>query len=82
MQNVADLHDTILVCTRPGAVKFFAKVFGYMNVIGVAIQIFFPSAPPCKWPILLPTLSALLLTIRHRYQGTNFAMVLRQLAMV
>lgn len=34
---------------RPGAVKFFAKVFGYINIIGVAIQIFFPSTPPCEY---------------------------------
>ena len=33
---------------RPGAVKFFAKVFGYLNFFGVMTQIFFPCAPPCK----------------------------------
>lgn len=33
---------------RPGAVKFFAKVFGWMNFVGVTIQCLFPCAPPCK----------------------------------
>lgn len=30
----------------PGGVKFFAKVFGYLNVAGVMIQILFPCTPP------------------------------------
>lgn len=28
--------------------RFWANAFGYMNVIGVIIQILFPCAPPCK----------------------------------
>jgi hypothetical protein len=34
---------------RPGAVKFFGKAFGYMNLIGVFIQILFPCSPPCPF---------------------------------
>lgn len=30
----------------PGGVKFFAKVFGYLNFFGVITQILFPCAPP------------------------------------
>lgn len=30
----------------PGTTPVFAKAFGYMNLIGVTIQLFFPCAPP------------------------------------
>lgn len=30
----------------PGSTPMFARAFGYMNLIGVGIQIFFPCAPP------------------------------------
>lgn len=36
----------LFVFGGPGAVKFFGKAFGYMNLTGVGIQIFFPCAPP------------------------------------
>lgn len=36
------------VFSPPGAVKFFAAAFGYMNLAGVVIQIAFPCAPPCE----------------------------------
>ncbi|EMS21619.1 hypothetical protein NBRC10512_002799 [Rhodotorula toruloides] len=34
------------VFSPPGAVKFWAAAFGYMNLAGVIIQIVFPCAPP------------------------------------
>ncbi|GAA5995955.1 phosphatase PAP2 family protein [Rhodotorula paludigena] len=34
------------VFSPPGAVKFWAAAFGYMNLVGVVIQIIFPCAPP------------------------------------
>ncbi|BGP19154.1 hypothetical protein JCM10213_006500 [Rhodosporidiobolus nylandii] len=34
------------VFSPPGAVKFWAAAFGYMNLVGVIIQIVFPCAPP------------------------------------
>ncbi|GAA5959965.1 hypothetical protein JCM21900_001442 [Sporobolomyces salmonicolor] len=34
------------VFSPPGAVKFWAAAFGYMNLVGVMIQIAFPCAPP------------------------------------
>lgn len=36
----------LFVFGGPGAVKFFGKAFGYMNLAGVAVQIFIPCAPP------------------------------------
>lgn len=30
----------------PGIVPVFARAFGYMNIIGVIIQLFFPCSPP------------------------------------
>lgn len=36
----------IFVFAPPGATKFFASAFGFMNVTGVLIQFWFPSAPP------------------------------------
>ncbi|KAH9815782.1 hypothetical protein DFH28DRAFT_1163218 [Melampsora americana] len=36
----------LFVFGGPGAVKFFGKAFGYMNLAGVAVQILFPCAPP------------------------------------
>ncbi|KAI5480334.1 inositolphosphorylceramide synthase [Pseudohyphozyma bogoriensis] len=36
----------IFVFGPPGAVKFFGSAFGYLNLVGVMIQIAFPSAPP------------------------------------
>lgn len=38
----------IFVFSPPGAVKFWAATFGYVNITGVLIQIVFPCAPPCK----------------------------------
>lgn len=38
----------LFVFGGPGAVKFFGKAFGYLNLFGVIIQIFFPCAPPCE----------------------------------
>ncbi len=35
----------------PGAVKVFGSAFGFMNLIGVFIQIVFPCAPPCEWSL-------------------------------
>jgi len=37
----------LFVFSPPGAVKFFGAAFGYMNLVGVVIQICFPCAPPC-----------------------------------
>ncbi|GAA5973208.1 hypothetical protein JCM11641_006325 [Rhodosporidiobolus odoratus] len=34
------------IFSPPGAVKFWAAAFGYMNLVGVIIQIVFPCAPP------------------------------------
>ncbi|GAA5985296.1 hypothetical protein JCM10908_002609 [Rhodotorula pacifica] len=34
------------IFSPPGAVKFWAAAFGYMNLAGVIIQIVFPCAPP------------------------------------
>ncbi|KAI8444290.1 hypothetical protein BY996DRAFT_6806889 [Phakopsora pachyrhizi] len=36
----------LFVFGGPGAVKFFGKAFGYMNLAGVVVQILFPCAPP------------------------------------
>lgn len=36
----------LFIFAPPGAVKFFAAAFGYMNLVGVMIQIAFPCAPP------------------------------------
>lgn len=38
----------LFIFSPPGAVKFFASAFGYMNLVGVMIQIAFPCAPPCE----------------------------------
>jgi hypothetical protein len=42
----------LFVFGGPGALKFYAKALGYMNLSGVVIQIFLPCAPPCKSVIL------------------------------
>lgn len=42
----------IFVFGPPGAVKFFGSAFGYMNLLGVIIQVAFPCAPPCESPWL------------------------------
>ncbi|GAA6039242.1 hypothetical protein JCM8097_003223 [Rhodosporidiobolus ruineniae] len=36
----------VWIFSPPGAVKFWAAAFGYMNLTGVLIQIAFPCAPP------------------------------------
>lgn len=36
----------LFVFGPPGSVKFFGSAFGFMNVIGVIVQVCFPSAPP------------------------------------
>lgn len=44
----------------PGTLRVYARTFGYMNLIGVLIQLFFPCAPPCEpLPVflLLPALT-------------------------
>jgi len=43
----------LFIFSPPGAVKFFGAAFGYMNLVGVMIQIAFPCAPPCKFSSLL-----------------------------
>lgn len=39
---------SLFIFAPPKAVKFWGTAFGYMNLIGVMIQIIFPCAPPCK----------------------------------
>jgi hypothetical protein len=36
------------VGSKPAAVRFWGSAFGYMNLIGVGIQILIPCAPPCQ----------------------------------
>ncbi|ORY84686.1 hypothetical protein BCR35DRAFT_303010 [Leucosporidium creatinivorum] len=36
----------LFVFAPPGAVKFWGAAFGYVNIVGVTIQILFPCAPP------------------------------------
>ncbi|RPB11094.1 PAP2-domain-containing protein [Morchella conica CCBAS932] len=36
----------LFVWGAPGTVNVFSSSFGYMNIIGVSIQLFFPCAPP------------------------------------
>jgi inositol phosphorylceramide synthase catalytic subunit len=36
----------IFIFGPPGSVQIFAKTFGWMNVIGVSIQLIFPCSPP------------------------------------
>lgn len=38
----------VFVFAPPGAVKFWGSAFGWLNVVGVSIQIIFPCAPPCE----------------------------------
>lgn len=40
---------TLFLFAAPGTIPVFARSFGYMNLIGVAIQLVFPCAPPCKF---------------------------------
>ena len=47
----------LFVFSPPGAVKFFGAAFGYMNLVGVVIQICFPCAPPCASSSLSLSLS-------------------------
>src|SRR5437773_9790121 len=37
----------LFVFSAPGTLPVFSKSFGYMNLIGVLIQICFPCSPPC-----------------------------------
>lgn len=39
----------LFIFGAPGTVSVFSHSFGYMNLIGVAIQLMFPCAPPCKF---------------------------------
>lgn len=39
----------LFVFSPPGAVKFWGAAFGYVNIVGVMIQILFPCAPPCTF---------------------------------
>ncbi|EMC95690.1 hypothetical protein BAUCODRAFT_499183 [Baudoinia panamericana UAMH 10762] len=36
----------MFICAPPGTVPVFARSFGYMNITGVLIQMFFPCSPP------------------------------------
>lgn len=38
----------IFLFAAPGTLRVYARSFGYMNLIGVMIQLCFPCAPPCK----------------------------------
>lgn len=40
----------LFVFAPPGSVKVFGAAFGFMNLIGVVIQIMVPCAPPCEYP--------------------------------
>ena len=52
----------------PGTLLVYARSFGYMNLIGVIIQLCFPCAPPCK--TRLPAGAQLLwLTVRKGYES-------------
>lgn len=37
----------LFILAPPGSVKFFAAAFGFLNMIGVLIQIALPCVPPC-----------------------------------
>ena len=37
----------MFVFAAPGTLPVFARSFGYMNLIGVIIQLLFPCSPPC-----------------------------------
>lgn len=39
---------TMFVFGAPGTLKVYARAFGYMNIIGVLIQLCFPCSPPCS----------------------------------
>lgn len=39
----------LFVFGPPGSVKFFGSAFGFLNIVGVIIQVCFPTAPPCKF---------------------------------
>ena len=39
---------SLFIFGPPGSVKVFGGAFGFMNLIGVVIQIVFPCAPPCE----------------------------------
>lgn len=38
----------VFVFGAPGTLRVYARSFGYMNIIGVLIQLCFPCSPPCK----------------------------------
>lgn len=38
---------SLFIYAPPKAITFWAKAFGYLNLIGVMIQIIVPCAPPC-----------------------------------
>ena len=38
----------IFLFAAPGTLRVYSRTFGYMNLIGVLIQLFFPCAPPCE----------------------------------
>lgn len=42
------LAAVLWVFAPKGAVQFFGKAFGFMNLFGVLIQLLFPCAAPCK----------------------------------
>lgn len=39
----------LFVFGPPGSIKFFGTAFGFLNLIGVIIQVTFPTAPPCEF---------------------------------
>jgi hypothetical protein len=44
------LAAVLWVFAPKGAVQFFGKAFGFMNLMGVIVQLIFPCAAPCKLP--------------------------------
>jgi hypothetical protein len=54
------VSGTLWIAGPPGATQFWAKSFGYMNLVGVLCQIIFPCAPPCMLLLLTHLTDALL----------------------
>lgn len=52
----------IFVFAAPGTLQVYARSFGYLNVIGVVIQIAFPCAPPCRFARIVSYLRNLILS--------------------
>lgn len=43
------LSFMLFIFGPPGSLKVFATAFGFMNLVGVLTQFFFPNASPCKY---------------------------------